>query len=89
MDLVARVEGFLQEIDYTDGVIGRNAESTLFVIEPAPYQAKLQQAQAQLDAAKPALVQSKAEFQRQATLILAQNDSAQNTYDQAKAQRRI
>jgi RND family efflux transporter MFP subunit len=83
VDLVARVEGFLQEIDYTDGALAK-AGQQLFLIEPAPYQAKLQQAQAQLDAANAAVVQSKAEFQRQATL-LAQNVSAQNTYDQAKA----
>ena len=83
VDLVARVEGFLQEIDYTDGSLAKTGKQ-LFLIEPAPYQAKLQQAQAQLDAANAALVQSKAEFQRQATL-LAQNVSAQNTYDQAKA----
>ncbi len=83
VDLVARVEGFLQEIDYTDGSLAKPGKQ-LFLIEPAPYQAKLQQAQAQLDAANAALVQSKAEFQRQATL-LQQNVTAQNTFDQAKA----
>ncbi len=62
------------------------AGTTLFVIEPAPYQAKLQQAQASLQAAQAALVQSEAEYKRQATL-LAQNVTAQNTFDQAKAKR--
>ena len=85
VDLTARVEGFLQEIDYQDGAMAKRGE-TLFVIEPLPYQSKLQQAQASLDAAKAALVQSEAELARQATL-LRQNVSAQNTYDQALAKR--
>jgi len=85
VDLAARVEGFLQEIDYTDGAMAKRGD-TLFVIEPAPYQSKLQQAQASLAAAQAELVQSDAEFNRQATL-LKQNVSAQNTYDQALAKR--
>jgi membrane fusion protein, multidrug efflux system len=83
VDLEARIEGFVQEIDYTDGAFVK-AGTTLFVIEPAPYQAKLQQAQAELDAANAGLIESGPEFQRQATL-LQQNVTAQNTYDQAKA----
>jgi membrane fusion protein, multidrug efflux system len=83
--LAARVEGFLQEINYTDGAMAKRGD-TLFVIEPAPYQSKLQQAQASLVSAQAALVQSEAEFNRQATL-LKQNVSAQNTYDQALAKR--
>lgn len=85
VDLQARVQGFLQEIDYTDGADVKKGQ-TLFVIEPLPYQAKLQQAQASLDAAKAALLQSEAEFSRQQTL-LKQNVSAQNAYDQALAKR--
>ncbi len=85
VNLDARVEGFLQEIDYVDGAMVKLGD-TLFVIEPAPYEAKLQQAQATLAAAQAALVQSEAEFNRQATL-LKQNVSAQNTYDQALAKR--
>lgn len=83
VDLEARIEGFVHEIDYTDDAFVK-AGTTLFVIEPAPYQAKLQQAQAQLDAANAALISSGPEFQRQATL-LQQNVTAENTYDQAKA----
>jgi RND family efflux transporter MFP subunit len=85
VDLEARIEGFLQEIDYTDGAAVKQG-TTLFVIEPLPYQSKLQQAQASLDAAKAALLQSQAEFTRQQTL-LRQNVSAQNSYDQALAKR--
>jgi RND family efflux transporter MFP subunit len=83
VDLEARVEGFVQSIDYSDGAFVK-AGTLLFVIEPAPYQAKLQQAQAELDAANASIIQSQPEFQRQATL-LQQNVTAQNTYDQAKS----
>jgi len=44
VDLQARVEGFLQEINYKDGALVKKGD-VLFVIEPAPYQAKLKQAQ--------------------------------------------
>ena len=85
VDLEARIQGFLTSIDYTDGDAVKQG-TTLFVIEPAPYQAALQQAQATLEATQAQLVQAEAEFKRQATL-LAQNVSAQNTYDQALAKR--
>jgi RND family efflux transporter MFP subunit len=85
VDLEARVEGFLQEINYQDGAQVKKAD-TLFVVEPAPYQAKLQQSQATQAATQAQLVQAQAEFQRQATL-LRQDVTAQNTYDQALAKR--
>jgi RND family efflux transporter MFP subunit len=85
VDLVARVEGFLQEIDYKDGADAKQGE-TLFVIEPTPYQAKLQQAQATAAATQAQLVQSQAEYNRQASL--GRNDfSSQSTVDQARATR--
>ena len=49
VDLVARVQGFLQSINYQDGASAKQGD-TLFVIEPAPYEARLQQAQASLAA---------------------------------------
>ncbi len=58
VDLVARVEGFLQEIDYKDGAPAKQGD-TLFVIEPTPYQVKLQQAQATAAATQAQLVQSR------------------------------
>src|SRR4051794_19546300 len=81
VDLEARVEGFLQQINYVDGAEVKQSE-TLFVIEPLPYQAKLQQAQATQQATQAQLTQAEAEFNRQATL-LRQEVTAQNTYDQA------
>ncbi len=85
VDLVARVSGFLQDIRYTDGTIAHRGD-TLFVIEPAPYQAKLQQAQAALDAAQAQAVQTDAEYDRQASL--GRTDfSSRSQVDQARAAR--
>ncbi len=82
-DLVARVSGFLQEIRYADGASVHRGD-TLFVIEPAPYQAKLQQAQAGLQSAQAQLAQSQAEYNRQASL--GRTDfSSKSTIDQALA----
>src|SRR3954463_12439701 len=44
-NLVARVQGFLTEIKYSDGQAVKKGQH-LFTIEPGPYQLKLQQAQA-------------------------------------------
>jgi multidrug efflux system membrane fusion protein len=85
VDLVARVSGFLQEIRYTDGAAVHRGD-TLFVIEPAPYQAKLQQAQAALESAQAQAVQTDAEYERQASL--GRTDySSRSTVDQARAAR--
>ena len=85
VDLVARVEGFLQSIDYKDGADAKQGD-TLFVVEPTPYQAKLQQAQATVAATQAQLVQSQAEFVRQSSL--GRNDFAsQSVVDSARATR--
>jgi len=85
VDLVARVSGFLQAINYTDGAIAHTGQ-TLFIIEPAPYQAKLQQAQATLQSAQAQATQTDAEYQRQASL--GRTDfSSRSTVDQALAAR--
>jgi multidrug efflux system membrane fusion protein len=85
VDLVARVEGFLSSINYTDGGYVKKGD-LLFLIEQTMYQAKVKEAQAELDSAKAQLLNAEAEFTRQETL-LRQNVTAQNTYDQAKAKR--
>lgn len=83
VDLVARVEGFLQQINYKDGDVAKTGD-TLFVIEPAPYQAKLQQAQATAQATQAQLVQAQAEYNRQSQL--GKSDYAsQSVVDQARA----
>jgi RND family efflux transporter MFP subunit len=85
VDLVARVEGFVQSIDYQDGTQVQ-AGKPLFVIQPAPYQAKLQQAQASYASAQAQYVQSQAEFQRQSTLG-RRDFASQSVVDQARATR--
>ena len=85
VDLVARVEGFLAQINYKDGGLVRKGD-LLFLIDPTTYQAQLEGAKAQLDAAKAELVQAQAEFTRQDTL-LKQNVSAASAWDKAKAKR--
>ncbi len=85
VDLVARVEGFLTEINYKDGTAARKGD-ILFRIDPTIYQAKVKQAEADLASAKAQLDQTQAEFIREETL-LRQNVLAQVTYDLAKAKR--
>jgi RND family efflux transporter MFP subunit len=85
VDLVARVSGFLDSIDYKDGAFVKKGGS-LFQIERTTYDAKVKQAEAELASTKALLVQAQAEFTRQETL-LRQNVTAQNTYDIAKAKR--
>jgi membrane fusion protein, multidrug efflux system len=85
VDLQARVEGFLQEIDYKDGAQAKKGD-VLFVIEPAPYQAKLKQAQAQAQATQATLSQATNEYNRQ--LSLSQKGYATaSTLDVQKAAR--
>ncbi len=67
VDLVARVEGFLEGISFIDGASVK-AGDTLFTIEPLPYQAKLQQAQAAEDSARAQLVNAEFVFNQQQSL---------------------
>jgi RND family efflux transporter MFP subunit len=97
VDLVARAQGFLQEISVKDGADVHKGE-VLFTIEPLPFQLKLQQAQA-AEAQQQALVkQADAEYTRQSTLgrsdfssqsaveqALATRDSARAALQQAQA----
>jgi multidrug efflux system membrane fusion protein len=85
VDLVARVQGFLQSIDYQDGASAKQGD-TLFVIEPAPYEARLQQAQASLTSTQAQVAQSQVEYNRQASLGRSEF-SSQSAVDQARATR--
>ncbi len=67
VDLVARVQGFLTDIDYTDGSAVK-AGDKLFGIERDQYQAQLDQANATLASNQATLAYNQAEYQRQATL---------------------
>ena len=85
VDLVARVQGFVQAISYNDGDFVKQGTS-LFTIEPEPYKLKVDAAKASVTSAKANLVQAQAEYQRQADLITRQV-STQANYDKALAQR--
>ena len=85
VDLVARVQGFVQGISYTDGAMVKPGD-TLFTVEPLPYQAKLQQAQAAEAAAQATLVNAQANFARNESLQKNSVASVQNL-DDARATR--
>ena len=89
-NLVARVQGFLTEISYTDGAAVKRGDH-LFTIEPETYQLRLQQAQAAEAAAQATVVQTQADFERQQELVQRQAaskaafDTATANRDNAKA----
>jgi RND family efflux transporter MFP subunit len=85
VDLVARVQGFVQAISYADGDYVKKGTS-LFTIEPEPYRLKVEAAKAAVTSAQATLKQNEAEYTRQADLVQRQV-SAVATYDKALALR--
>ncbi|HYZ61984.1 MAG TPA: efflux RND transporter periplasmic adaptor subunit [Acetobacteraceae bacterium] len=90
VDLVARISGTLEAIQVADGAIVKKG-TTLFVIEPLPYESKLRQMQAAEDQQRAVVVQADTEYARQAELRItsassqSQVDSALATRDSARA----
>jgi RND family efflux transporter MFP subunit len=90
VDLVARVQGFLQSINYQDGTFVKEG-ATLFTIEPETYKLKLEQAQAAETGAQASLKQTEADFKRQSDLVQRQVvsqatlDSSTSARDNAQA----
>jgi RND family efflux transporter MFP subunit len=85
VDLVARVQGFVQAINYTDGDFVKKGQS-LFTIEPEPYKLKVEAAKAAVISAEATLKQNQAEYARQADLV-AKQFASQANYDKALATR--
>jgi RND family efflux transporter MFP subunit len=85
VDLVARVQGFVQGINYTDGDFVKRGTS-LFTIEPDPYKLRVEAAKASVISASATLKQAEAEYQRQADLV-GRQIATQAAYDRALAQR--
>lgn len=83
--LIARIAGFIQEIDYKDGDSVKEGD-VLFVIEPEPYQLALEQAQAEQASAVASAKNSQADYDRQATL-LQKGFATQQDMDKSAAQR--
>ena len=90
VDLVARVQGFLQSINYKDGAFVKEGAS-LFTIEPDTYKLKLEQAQAAETGAQATVRQAEADFKRQQELVQRQAvsqatlDTSTSTRDNAQA----
>ena len=90
VDLVARVQGFLQSINYKDGAYVKEGTS-LFTIEPDTYKLKLEQAQAAETGAQATVRQAEADFKRQQELVQRQAvsqatlDTSTSTRDNAQA----
>src|SRR5262245_1033684 len=95
-NLVARVPGFLETIDYKDGDFVKKG-TVLFTIERETYELKYKQAQAAEQSARATQIQTQAEYERQADLVprgaasksaldnaLANRDSAQANYLQSQ-----
>jgi RND family efflux transporter MFP subunit len=86
-NLVARVAGFVETINYNDGDFVKKGK-VLFTIEPESYKLKLEQSQAVEAAAKATLRQNEADFERQQNLVKT-NAVSKSAYDAALATRDI
>src|SRR5580692_2907011 len=90
VDLVARVQGVLQSINYKDGTLVKQG-TTLFTIEPETYKFKLEQAQAAEAGAQASLKQAESDYKRQVDLVARQAvsqatlDTSTSTRDNAQA----
>ena len=90
VDLVARVQGFLQSINYEDGAFVKQG-TTLFTIEPETYKLKLEQAQAAESGAQATVKQTEADYKRQVELVQRQAvsqatlDTSTSTRDNANS----
>jgi RND family efflux transporter MFP subunit len=101
VDLVARVQGVLQSINYKDGSFVKRG-TTLFTIEPETYKLKLEQAQAAEAGSQASLKQAETDYKRQVDLVARQavsqatldtstsnRDNAQANLQQAQANTKI
>jgi RND family efflux transporter MFP subunit len=92
VDLEARVQGFLEKINYKDGAPVKQG-AVLFEIQRNTYEAQLAQAQASLESAQAAAANADIQYQRQLTLgrqgnlatTQRQIDDARTSLDQARA----
>ncbi|MBB3919468.1 efflux RND transporter periplasmic adaptor subunit [Rhizobium fabae] len=90
VDIEARVQGYIQSIDYQDGMMVKKG-TKLFGIERNTYQAQLDQAKASLASQQASQVGAQQEYDRQLNLMKQQVttqtavDSAKATLDEANA----
>jgi membrane fusion protein, multidrug efflux system len=101
VNLVARVAGYLQSVNFEDGSFVKKGD-LLFVIEPEPYEANVQLAKATVEQQQATLTQATSEYERQQRLIKqkatsqseveswqAQREAAQAAVDEANANLKI
>jgi RND family efflux transporter MFP subunit len=84
-DLVARVSGFIESINYNDGEFVKKG-TVLFTIEPETYKLKLDQAKAGEESAKATLTQAETDYKRNAALAKT-NAVSKSVLDSAIASR--
>lgn len=86
VDLVARIEGYLDAVKFTDGTFIKKG-TELFVIEPQPYLEKLKAAQASVVVQKATYAYDSAEYERQKRMY-KQNATSLNNVEKwaAKSQ---
>ena len=85
VDLRARIEGFLDERKFAEGAKVKTGD-LLYVIEKAPYEAKVTAAKGALETARARLTRTEIEYDRQAVLV-RKEASAQTKLDDARAAR--
>lgn len=84
VDLVARIEGYLDSNEFTDGTFVKKGQE-LFVIEPKPYLEQLKSAEASVAAQKASYNYAKAEYERQQHMY-KQNATSLNNVEKWSAQ---
>ena len=85
VDLRARIEGFLDKQNFQEGAKVKTGD-LLYVIEKAPYEARVTAAKGALETARARLTRAEIEYDRQATLV-KKEASAQTKLDDARAAR--
>ena len=84
VDLVARIEGYLNSIEFTDGTFVKKGKE-LFVIEPKPYLEQLKSSEASVAVQKASYNYAKAEYKRQQNMY-RQNATSLNSVEEWAAQ---
>ena len=85
VDLLARIQGYLEKQEFTEGATVK-AGDLLYVIEQAPYQAKVSAAEAAVAVAAARLDRTEIELKRQTTLV-SKEAAAQTKLDDARTAR--
>jgi RND family efflux transporter MFP subunit len=92
VDVRARVNGYLQSVHFTDGAVVKKG-TLLFVIDPRPYQAELNRAQAALEQAIARYERTQKDFARAQQLVksraISQEEVDTRSADQREAQEAV